>query len=144
MTTIFVPFDPSHIERIKVQEEQVWELTALTQEHLESLTQNESWSAFNGERCLGCAGILDLPGWPHRSVAWALVGASLGRSMVPVVRFAREFLQYYPVPRVETYVDCEFEEGHRFAEMLGFKLEAPRMVKYGHDGRDMALYARTL
>ena len=41
-------------------------------------------------------------------------------------------------------VDCEFEQGHRWAKMLGFTMEAERMRAYRPDGGDVALYARVL
>jgi hypothetical protein len=139
---VFVPFEPSHIDLIRVQPEQKWELESVPVEEREELANYESWSGFRDGECIGCAGIIDLPGWPHRAIAWALIGDDVGRDMIQIVRFVRNFIATHPTERIEINVDCEFENGHRFAELLGFKLEAPRMVKYGHGGRDMALYAR--
>ena len=140
---IFVPFEPGHIDLIRVQPEQKWELEAMPEAEREELVKHDSWSAFKDGECLGCGGVIDFaPSWPHRALAWALVGNEIGLDMVQIVRFIRGYIAAYPAERVEAVVDCDFINGHRFAEMLGFKLEAPRMVKYGHGGRDMALYAR--
>ena len=139
---VFVPFQPDHISKIKVQPEQQWELELLPEEQHAELTKYESWSVFRDGECIACAGIIPLPGWPHRAVAWALIGIDVGTAMVAVARFFRNVAASFPVERIEITVDCDFDNGHRFAELLGFKLEARRMVKYGHGGRDMALYAR--
>ena len=139
---VFVPFEPAHIGMITVQPEQRHELDAVAQADRDELANYESWSGFRDGECVGCAGIITLPGWPHRAIAWALIGDSIGRDMIQIVRFIRGFIDTYPIERIEIYVDCEFENGHRFAELLGFRMEAERMVKYGHGGRDMALYAK--
>jgi len=59
-----------------------------------------------------------------------------------VHRLVHYVLDNCPLRRVEAYVDFEFEPGHRWARMLGFKLEAPRMKCHRPDGGDSALYAR--
>ena len=41
-------------------------------------------------------------------------------------------------------VDVDFPEAHRWAKMLGFKMEAERMEAYAPDGRACSLYARIL
>lgn len=139
---VFVPFKHDHLETVSVQPEQEWQLEYTSRQDFTVFEDHEAWSMFEGGKCYGFAGVVRLPEHPHRGVAWALVGADIGRKMVPAVRFIRKFLDQHPCDRIELVVDCEFKAGHRFANLLGFSLEAPRMVHYGGIGRDMALYAR--
>jgi ABC-type branched-subunit amino acid transport system substrate-binding protein len=65
-----------------------------------------------------------------------------GPHMVRITKAVRRFLQACPYRRVEMTVDLDFEAGHRWANMLGFRLEAGRMLAYRPDGGTCSLYAR--
>jgi len=56
----------------------------------------------------------------------------------------KRFLDGCYLHRIEMTVDCDFPQGHRWAKMLGFTMEAERMRGYRPDGGDCALYARLL
>lgn len=84
-----------------------------------------------------CGGFFTL--WEGRALAWAFLAGSL--SMVAVHRAAVAMLAAHGIRRVEAWVDANFQEGHRWARMLGFNLEG-RMARFSPEGADMDLYAR--
>ena len=76
-------------------------------------------------------------------MAWAYISnAAAKERFLSVHRAVSRFLDMCYLQRIEMTVDCEFEEGHRWARMLGFNMEAERMVAYRPDGGDCSLYAR--
>lgn len=81
--------------------------------------------------------------WPGTGKAWCLLAPRIGAAdMMMLTHFTRELLKTEPYRRVETSVLCDFEAGHRWMTILGFTMEAERMVGYDPAGRDCALYAR--
>jgi hypothetical protein len=44
--------------------------------------------------------------------------------------------------RLELTVRFDFDEGHRWAKMLGFKVETPVMPFYGPEGEPHSMYVR--
>lgn len=97
-------------------------------------------SAWDDCRCLGAAGVVYTA--PNKASAWSLLSPHTGRHMFAITRKVREVLDAHRHVRVEMVVDCDFPEGHRWARMLGFTLEAERMRKSGYSGQDQSLYAR--
>lgn len=89
---------------------------------------------------IGIAGVI--PKWPGTVHVWALLSPACGPWMREIIHFVRHVLAGLPQPRIEATCVCEFELGHRFLKVLGFKMEAERMVKFDPAGRDHALYAR--
>lgn len=85
-----------------------------------------------------------MPVYAHRALVWALVSEGAGAHFRSIHRIARRSLDLLLAThkRVEMDVTLDFEEGHRWARLLGFELEAPVMRGYQIDGRDAALYAK--
>lgn len=137
---IIVPFEPQHLEQLCLQPAQEYLRGVVTREQAEVAAAHPSFSGFAGDELLGCAGIL--PAWQDRALAWSWLGSSAGRHMAAITRAVRRFLEAQPHRRVEITVDVDFDAGHRWAELLGFTLEAPRMKAYRPDGGDCSLYAR--
>jgi len=75
-------------------------------------------------------------------LAWAFIGDIGPSTFLQVHRAVKQFLDECYVDRIEMTVDCDFPQGHRWARLLGFEMEAERMRRYTPDGRDCALYAR--
>lgn len=44
--------------------------------------------------------------------------------------------------RLEISVRCDFVLGHKWAKMLGFRVETERMVRFGPEGEDHTGYVR--
>jgi len=97
-------------------------------------------SAWDGSRCIGAAGLIQL--MPHYAVAWAFISADAGPFMLEAVRKIRAVLFSSPFERVEMRVRYDFKEGHQLARLLGFTEEAPRMRKSAYFKEDETLYAR--
>lgn len=106
----------------------------------QTIKENFSISAWDGTRCVAAAGFIPL--YPHRATAWALMGASAGKYMREITRHVRRALDEQPYKRVEMLVDYKFDAGHRWAKMLGFQVEAERMIASGFFGNDETMYVR--
>lgn len=98
-------------------------------------------SAWDGSRCVAAAGIVPIYG--YRAAAWAMISKDIGsKNMLQLTRKVRAALELDPTPRIETVVRCDFEDGHRWAALLGMELECAFMRKHGIDGQDEAMYVR--
>jgi hypothetical protein len=100
--------------------------------------------AFSGIRDDGevliCGGLLEY--WKNRDYLWACLSVYAAPHLITITRGVRKLLAEAPHERVEVAVDLEFEEGHRWARMLGLELETPRARKFMDNGADAALYVR--
>ena len=129
-----------HLQELKLQSAQAYLGADLTAPgYFEMLMAGQAFTGMVGDTVIGCAGCIEQ--WDNRSIAWALVSAHAGRHMVGVHRAVAGFLAQARWRRVETFVDAEFAEGHRWMGMLGFAHEG-RMTAFSPDGRDFDLYAR--
>lgn len=130
------PFRPEHLRRIEVQEAQRRDFMLQPDP-----TYGEAWTAFDGERGICSAGLLQL--WPGRAYAWAVLSLHAGPYLLEITRIARFILAASTYERIEMYVDEDFEQGRRWAGMLGFRCETPEpMRKYLPSGASAYLYAR--
>lgn len=140
MSLEVIEFKAEHLDLIALQESQQY-----LRAHMEPGmgVYLESLQAFTGIAdgvVVACAGVL--PYWEGRGLAWAYLGETAGRHMASVHRAVKRYLEVAPFNRIEAAVDVEFEEGHRWIQMLGFKLEAQHMAKFRPDGGAASLYAR--
>jgi RimJ/RimL family protein N-acetyltransferase len=62
---------------------------------------------------------------------------------VEIRKIVYRFFEIAPFRRIEAVVVKDFEPGCRFAESLGFQMEAPCLKGYFPGGIDAVLYART-
>lgn len=93
-------------------------------------------------KVIGCAGVVKY--WDGRGEAWAAFDQTLGRRVFCEIRvLAYHFFEKAPFRRIEAVVVKDFAPGQRFAESLGFKVEAPLLKGYFPGGIDAVLYART-
>lgn len=132
-----VPFRAEHLMRLQQDPPREHPVTP------EEAVALEAEFAFTGlvdGEPMACAGLVHI--WPGRGLLWALLSVHSGPHMLQIHRAARRLLGVCDVRRIECTVDEGFEPGHRWARMLGFRLEAPRMANYRPCGGDSALYAR--
>lgn len=99
----------------------------------------DSWTGVIDGRPIGCAGVVQH--WPGRYVSWAYLGLDTGPHMRWITRCALAGLERTK-GRIEMTVRADFPAGQRWAEMLGFQVETPRLEAYGPEGEDHVGYVR--
>jgi hypothetical protein len=134
-----VPFEPGHLDLLDVQEAQRGTFPANDPAYGLSLLQaGPCWSVVECGSVLACGGLC-VP-WEGRAVAWAIL--SQGVPVLALTRAVQHVLALPSIPRrVECFVDVSFQQGIRWAEMLGFQREG-LMRAFSPDGRDHILFAR--
>ena len=137
-----VPFEAEHFKEIKLQGAQQYLSGWLTEEYGEALQDEPSYTALKDGVPVASAGVVSY--WEGRAVAWAFISETGAADFVSVHRAVKGFLDVCYIKRVEMTVDCDFKQGHRWAKLLGFKMECERMTAYLPNGEDCALYARIL
>lgn len=135
-----VPLKAEHLERIQAQGAQEYVSSWITPQIKAELAGSNSFAAVDGDEVLGCAGVIEY--WPGRAAAWAILSGNCGRNFVRIHRAVLAFFQLQTFRRLEATADVGFGPGHRWLEMLGFKLETDRMAGYMPDGSDAAMYVR--
>lgn len=138
---IIVPFKPEHLANIMLQPSQmVFQPTLQDPQYGQMLaTAGPAYAAVEGDAVFACAGLI--PQWENRAVAWALISSAAGRHFTIIHRAVLRTFELHPFRRIETGVNADFEQGHRWLRMLGFQREG-RMRAYTPDGHDCDLYAR--
>jgi hypothetical protein len=136
-----VPFEPVHLTRILLQPSQaIMQPTMSNPEYGPSLAlAGPAYSLVDGDEVFATAGLIKQ--WDHRAIAWALISGEAGKHFFALHKAVRRALNLHYYRRVETAVACDFPQGHRWAELLGFEREG-RMRAYTPDGHDCDLYAR--
>lgn len=141
-----LPFAATHLDFLKLQPAQEW-LSALLGDG-SGLQIEQGGDGFTGVvntaegwQVVGCAGVVEV--WGGRWQAWALMGKTTPQLFRQAHAGVARFLAAHPARRIETAVLCDFSNGHRWAKALGFRLETERMIGYGPDGKDYAMYVRT-
>lgn len=135
-----VPMKKFHLDRLHAQGAQEYVSAWITDDVKRELEHGMSFAAVDGDRVLGCAGVVEY--WNGRAAAWAILGSNLGRQFVAVHRAVKTFLDLSDYKRLEATTDIGFCNGHRWLEMLGFAQETERMPAYLPNGGDAAMYVR--
>jgi len=104
-----------------------------------ALQEHPGWVVLNGEEPIAAGGLVRI--WPGRWSAWMYMTKDTAPYMLFITRAARERLKAAK-GRIEMTTQCLFEPGHRWAKLLGFRLETPRLEAYGPDGEAHSGYAR--
>lgn len=134
-----VPYARDHLLAIQLQPAQIDAAGWITPEYAASLEGPSTWTVMDQGRPVFCGGAWNL--WPGRTVVWAILSESAGRIMPRLTRSTRRYLDLLPERRVECYVDAGFEQGERWARLLGFTHEA-KLRAFLPNGNDAHLYAR--
>jgi len=92
-----------------------------------------NWTVVADGLPVACGGTLVL--WPGRNLAWAVLGADARKHQLAVARTARVILDRAQ-GRIECTVRADFPAGLGWAKLLGFRVEAPLMEKFGPLGED--------
>lgn len=135
-----VQYRPEHLFLLRPQPAQQSVLASITPAHAEALAKTPAATVLHEDDVLLCGGVV--PIWSGRAMVWAYVSADAGPHMLPVTRATQRFIEEYAVPRMELYVEEEFENGHRWAYMLGFQIESPLALRFFPDGSAASIYVR--
>lgn len=136
------PFQPEHLQQIELQAEQWLAAASIgNPEYAQTLADHGGWTARINGKVVACAGFITL--WPGRVQSWAIISATIGaHGMLKVTRAVRRALDAQ-TGRVECIVASGFDAGHKWAKVLGFKLETPEPMRgWMPGGMDAFLYSR--
>ncbi len=134
-------FKREDLEQIQVVSALSGLRSQLTSAHMDYFEKSEhSFTGFAGDCPVVCGGVVDY--WEGRGEAWAMIDHDSKHSFLEVHHVVKSFLKQCPVNRIEAYVGCDFEPGHRWIKALGFKMEGERLEAYHPGGHDVSLYAR--
>lgn len=137
----YLPCSIEHVELIEPQSGTFMDKAYFIDPAFHHIIQNHfSISAWAGMECIAAAGVVSI--YKDRGVAWAFLGAKAGPYMPRLTAKVRSVLNAQPMKRIEMLVDYDFEAGHRWAKVLGFKVEAERMRFSGYYGNDETMYVR--
>lgn len=106
---------------------------------LEMLEAQNSWTGVVDGDVIACAGTIQQ--WPGRHVAWAYLSHTSGPHMGWITRQVRKNLEGVQ-GRIELTVRADFEAGLRWAKLLGFDIETPRLRQFGPAGEDHVGFVR--
>lgn len=137
---IVIPFRAEHLFIIDGQEHQADELKGVSFEYAKQLEALESYTAIHNGEVLACAGFF--PFHDQRALCWTYLSKNAGKRFISLHKTVKRIVDSMKYNRLEMDVACDFEEGHRWAKLLGFELETPRMRAYFNDGTDAAKYVR--
>lgn len=143
MITI-VPMTEAHVRAIEPQEQQCGDgeaervRIAMMQADL-----GPCWAALSSNGVvLAIAGVTEA--WEGRGIAWSVLSRHCGPHLLALTRTVRRYLDGMDYARLEMYVDAQFAEGCRWAQMLGFELETPNpMRRFLPNGNGAYLFGRT-
>lgn len=107
---------------------------------LEAADHSYSVIAENG-RVIACGGLS--PYWNGRAEAWAVFDykRAYKKEMLAITRAVRSVFASSPFRRIECSVESAFQDGHRWAKALGFKLLASDVEAYFPTGKSASLFA---
>lgn len=103
------------------------------------LEQQNSWTGVVDGLPIACAGTYVQ--WPGRHTAWAYLGKNTGPHMKWITKAVIANLAGVK-GRIELTVRADFEIGQRWARMLGFEVESPRLKAFGPLGEDHVGFVR--
>jgi hypothetical protein len=137
----FEPFRPGHLAFIKPQPEQRIEHAQMLQVMGDEVFDTgTALSAWEDSVCIAAAGVI--PVHRYRASAWALLSERAAPHMLPIVRRMRAVMNALPYMRYDITVREDFDQGHRFAKLLGAVCETPKPMRYyGYGGAHEIMYA---
>ena len=100
-----------------------------------------AFSGFVGETIVGCAGLIE--NHAHMATAWALLPKQeMAQRFVAIHRAVGDFLDRQSYRRINAHVLYQDRVGHRWARMLGFRIEVFCRPHYAPDGSAVTEYVR--
>lgn len=135
---ILAPFHRNHLIEIELQRKTPKDVGLFSDSSYgDTLAAGDSYSIFDGGEVKACLGVFDF--MPGVGIAWAMFTQDAGRLLPSLSLRARRYLRTCKFRRVEAYLDPNFAESIRWAELMGFQFEGV-MKKHSPRGDDL-LYA---
>lgn len=135
-----IPFKPEHLETLSLQPAQMVFSQYFDPAYGPALVAGgPCFTGVHEGAIVGCSGVVKQ--WDNRAVAWALLSDHSGKHFPRIHKAVKRFLDTVDFKRVEAFVDYDFDQGHRWIRMLGFKPEGV-MRCFTPEGKDAVLYAR--
>ncbi len=140
-----VDYNPDHLDKLKPKS--VYDPTEDHRGNIETLVKSNAGKVktlVDEEKVLAVCGFSLL----RRGVAefWAITSEEVKERPIAFHKSVKYLIFYIEnhlnLHRTQITVSASFDEGRRWAEGLGFEEEA-RLKKYGADGSDHIMYART-
>lgn len=105
------------------------------------LEKQNCWTVVVDGEPVACGGTL--MEWPGRHIAWSYMSERTGPHMSFITKAVRKGLEQVK-GRIEMTVRHDFAQGHRWARILGFRIENPPGIleRYGPEGEDHVAYVR--
>lgn len=137
----YQPFKSGHLRYLAPQRTQRYDhAIMLNSEYAKIVDGNFGLSAWEGNTCVAAAGCVPIFG--SRAVAWAILSNDAAPYMLQIVRKVRHTMALLPYQRIEISVRADFEDGKRFARLIGMTLETPEPMRcHGANGEDEYMYA---
>lgn len=134
------PFKAEDFLDLDIQALQSYAKKEITVPQLLSVEEEETYSIFDGEEVLACVGLIEMG--PDRAQVWSALSTNIKNRFLKVHNTVKELLAATQHARLEAYVDCDFDNAHKWMRLLGFVCEAPCMKHFRGRDRDCAMYAR--
>ena len=117
------PFKPEHLTGLLLQPSQAVMQPVLTQQDYGQMLYKAgpAYAVILDNNVVACLGII--PQWEGRAIAWGLIGSEAGKAFFGIHKAVKRFLDLQQYHRIETAVSTDFEQGHRWAQLLGFENE---------------------
>lgn len=137
----YQPFRSGHLRFLAPQRLQRHDhAIMLNSEYASIVDNNFGLSAWDGNVCVAAAGVV--PIFAGRAVAWAILSNDAAPYMLEIIRKVRRTMAGLPYRRIEIAVRADFEDGKRFAKLIGMALETPEPMRaHGANGEDEYMYA---
>lgn len=134
-----VPFEAWHLDWIEQSglPQGGWISTDAGQR--KALEGHANWTAVVDCEIVACGGTVEI--WRGRHSAWAYLNKASAPHMLFITRAAKAALAKVK-GRIEMTTRIGFDEGRRWAFMLGFHVENPCLPAFGPDGEAHASYVR--
>lgn len=140
---LIAPFEVGDMREFTPQKQQLGVAEVAHETYAAYLRDNgDSFTVRRPDGRIVCVlGLLDQ--WEGRKLAWAIMAHDAGDKLLPLCRAISAYLARAEYRRLEAYIDEGFQQGQRWASLLGFHNETPApMQGFYPNGNAAYMYAR--
>lgn len=134
-----VPFEPSHLVGIDLQEWQSEITGELSPGYATSLASaGPAFTGIDGDVVVFCGGCAKM--WEGRHIVWSMLSKCSARHLISITRAAKRLIEMQS-GRIEAIIRSDFDQGHRWARMCGLSFHHHE-ERFLPNGRDADIYVR--